>query len=424
MTTFTINKKQTSMKIKSILVALFAFTTAIAQNQQGITGDNWFNGWTNFKPKAVEYNQPTNILSGVIAENTTLSKRNVYVLMGTVYVSNNATLTIEPGTVIRGDYDTGGTLVITRGSKLIAEGKESDPIVFTSSKSTADRKAGDWGGVILYGDGPLNRHGGVISSIYDPNPLYNNFGGTNEKGSSGVLKYVRIEFAGKKIDAKTMLNGLTLGAVGSGTIVDHVQVSFAKDDAVEVIGGVVDINNFISFNNADDDFDFSMGIQCTVNNSIVIRSPFISDNTRSRCMEIDSYDKIENFDATKKKSVIKLNNVTMVSNEVNNQGLVKEAISLKSDSFLEMKDCVVAGFASFIALDDKYLADNNFKQIKISNTTVDSCTAVFTNEILSPVESVNNWFTANNKTLYITSKGIMNLFKNNDTKKKPDFRLN
>jgi len=277
--------------------------------------------------------------------------------------------------------------------------------------------------VILYGDGPLNRHGGVISSIYDPNPLYNNFGGTNEKGSSGILKYVRIEFAGKKIDAKTMLNGLTLGAVGSGTVVDHVQVSFAKDDAVEVIGGIVDINNFISFNNADDDFDFSMGIQCTVNNSIVIRSPFISDNTRSRCMEIDSYDKVENFDATKKKTVIKLNNVTMVSNEVNNQGLVKEAISLKSDSFLEMNNCVVAGFASFIALDDKYLSEPNFKQIKISNTTVDSCTAMFTNEILSPVDTVNNWFNANSKTLYVSSIGIMNLFKNNDTKKKPDFRL-
>lgn len=411
------------MKMRTIVFVLFAFTSAIAQTQQGITGDNWFNGWTNFKPKAVEYNQPTNILSGVIAENTTLSKRNVYVLIGTVYVSNNATLTIEPGTLIRGDFDTNGTLVITRGSKLIAEGKESDPIIFTSSKSTADRKAGDWGGVILYGDGPLNRHGGVISSIYDPNPLYNNFGGNNETGSSGILKYVRIEFAGKKIDAKTMLNGLTLGAVGSGTIVDHVQVSFAKDDAVEVIGGVVDLNNFISFNNADDDFDFSMGIQCTINNSIAIRSPFISDNTRSRCLEIDSYDKIENFDATKKKTVIKLNNVTLVSNEVNNQGLVKEAISLKSDAFLEMKNCVVAGFASFIALDDKYLSNDSYKLIKIGNSTVDSCTALFTNEILSPVDNVNAWFTSNAKTMYTSSIGIANLFQNNDTKKKPDFRL-
>jgi hypothetical protein len=411
------------MKIKAIVFTLFTFTFGLAQNQPGITGDNWFNGWTSFKPKTIEYGQPTNILNGVITENTTLSKRNVYVLMGTVYVHNNATLTIEPGTVIRGDHDTNGTLVITRGSKLVAEGTVSDPIVFTSSKSTAERKAGDWGGVILYGDGPLNRHGGVISSIYDPNPAYNNFGGTNEKGSSGILKYVRIEFAGKKIDAKTMLNGLTLGAVGSGTIVDHVQVSFAKDDAVEVIGGIVDLNNFISFNNADDDFDFSMGIQCTINNSIAIRSPFISDNTRSRCLEIDSYDKVENFDPNKKKTVIKLNNVTLVSNEVNNQGLVKEAISLKSDSFLEMKNCVVAGFASFMALDDKYLSDNNYKNIKIGNTMVDSCTAMFTNEILSPNSDVTLWFENNAKTLYSSNIGILNLFKNNDTKKKPDFRL-
>lgn len=425
MLTFTLDKLKTrpQMKMKMILLAVFAITVANAQNQLGITGENWMNGWTNFKPKTVEYDQPTHILNGVIAENTTLLKRNTYLLTGTVYVAKGVTLTIEPGTVIRGDFDTNGTLVVTKGARIVAEGKSTDPIVFTSSKSTADRKSGDWGGVILYGDAPLNRYGGVIASIYDPNPMYNNFGGNNEADDSGILKYVRIEFAGKKIDAKTMLNGLTLGAVGNKTIVEFVQVSFAKDDALEVIGGNFELNNIISFHNADDDFDFSMGIQCTMNNCIAIRSPYISDNTRSRCIELDSYDKVENFDAAKKKSVVKMNNVTLVSNGLNDQGLVKEAISVKADAFLEMNKCVVAGFSSFMALDDKLFSGDAYKQLKVYNTQIDTCKELFTNETLSKVDMVNDWFLQSKNLISVTNYGVDNLFKNNDIKKSPDFRL-
>ena len=410
------------MRIKFLLILLAACGAVNAQKVHGIYGDsNWFNGWTNFKPKQAEYNQPSQILTGVISENTTL-KKTTYLIMGTVYVANNVTLTIEPGAVLRGDHDSNGTLVITKGSRLVAEGTVTDPIVFTSSKGTADRKPGDWGGVILYGDAPLNRLGGVISSIYDPNPLYNVFGGNNENNDAGSLKYVRIEFAGKKLNEKLMLNGLTLGAVGKKTKIEYVQISFAKDDAIEIIGGNIDMNNIISFRNADDDFDYSMGTQGVLSNSIVIRSPFISDNTRSRCFEIDSYDKVENFDPTKKRTVLKLVNVTMLNNEENSMGLVKEAISLKSDSFLEVENCLVVGFASFMALDDKYLDADNFKKIKVYNNTADSCTALFTNENLFKNDTATNWFTQPDKLMNVSSIGIMSLFKNNDTKK-PDLRL-
>lgn len=412
------------MRKTFLLLLLTSVGVANAQKTPGIYGENnWFNGWTSFKPKTAEYAPATQILTGVIKENTTLSKRNTYLLMGTVYVPSGVTLTIEPGTVIRGDSDSTGTLTVVKGGKIIAEGTETDPIVFTSNKSASDRKAGDWGGIIIYGDAPLNRHGGLISSIYDTNPLYNVFGGNNENSDSGVLKYVRIEFAGKKIDAKTMLNGLTLGAVGKKTKVEFVQISFAKDDGIEIVGGNVDFNNIISYRNADDDFDFSMGIQSTVNNSIVIRSPFISDNTRSRAFEIDSYDKVENFDPTKKKTVIKLNNVTIVNNDDNSVGLVKEAISLKSDSFLEMNRCVVSGFASFVALDDKYLEADNFKKISIKECIADSCIEVFTNENLVKQDNVNNWFNMPSMSNTVSKVGLTNLFKSNDEKKKPDFRL-
>jgi hypothetical protein len=412
------------MKAKFLLLILSTFFVGNAQSKHGIVGEsNWFSGWTNFNPKKIEYDKPTNILNGVITENTTLSKRNTYVLMGMVYVANNAVLTIEPGTVIRGDFESCGSLVVTKGAKIIAEGTVTDPIIFTSNKSTSERKPGDWGGVMLMGDAPLNAFGGVLSSIYDPNPLYNTFGGNNENSDSGILKYVRIEFAGKKVREKVLLNGLTLAAVGNKTKVEYVQVSFSNDDSYEFVGGNANVSNLISFKANDDDFDLSFGVQSTINNTIAIRYPYTSDNTRSRCFEIDSYDKVANYDTTKKLTVVKLNNVTMVSNEVNEQGLVKEAISLKSDSFLEMNNCAVVGFASFMALDDKYLDGDNFKKIKVRNSTIDSCKEMFTNENLFKAENVNNWFNQKDKFVNTSSVGIDNLFMNNDIKKKPDFRI-
>lgn len=411
--------------MKKIIVGLFLICgfSVTAQKNQGITGDfNWFSNWTNFKPKTTEYAAPSRIINGEISENTTL-KKGTYSLVGSVYVVNGAVLTLEPGVVIRADSDSNATLIITKGCKLMAVGTETDPIVFTSAKSSFDRKSGDWGGVILYGDAPVNRWGGQVASIYDPNPKYNLFGGTNENGSSGVLKYVRIEFAGKKLNEKTMLNGLTLGAVGKGTKVEYVQISLAKDDGIEAVGGVFDMSNIISFQNADDDFDFSMGAQCTMSNSIAIRNPYISDNTRSRVFEIDSYDKLENFDPTKKKTYIKLNNVTMVSNEDNAMGLVKEAISLKYDSFLELDRCVVSGFASVVAFDDKYLEGQNYRLLKMKNSLFDSCQEIITNEALIRSEEPSDWFTSNDKMNFVSRVGLLELFKSNDVKKKPDFRL-
>ena len=148
--------------------------------------------------------------------------------MGTVHVANKATLTIEPGTVIRGDFATTGTLTVTRGSRIVAEGTETNPIVFTSNKPASERKPGDWGGVILMGDAPINRFGGISASFYEPNPIYNPFGGNNETGDTGILKYVRIEFAGKRLKGKYAFDALTLAGVGNMTKIENVQTSFSQ----------------------------------------------------------------------------------------------------------------------------------------------------------------------------------------------------
>ena len=418
-------KIKVAMKIKMLIVVLATLNIVTAQDNRGIVGaTNWFNGWTNFKPKTTEYPNVTQTLSGEIKVNTTLTKKNVYLLLGIVRVTNGATLTIEPGTIIRGDYDYLGTLIITKGSKIIAKGEENLPIVFTTNKSNSDRKSGTWGGIILMGDAPLNTKQGELSSLYDKNELHNSFGGKNETSDSGILKYVRIEYAGGKNDAKVALNGLTLAAVGSKTKIDHVQISFSGDDAVEMIGGNIDLNNIITYRNGDDDFDYSMGTQSNLQNSIAIRNPYISDNSRSRCLEIDSYDKIENFDPTKKKTLVKLTNVTLLNDETSSmQGLIKEAISLKTDSFIEMTKCVVAGFSSVMALDETYAAGYNYKVIKVYDSKIDSCTGMFTDEGLNKIQYIEDWFMRKDKLLDVTRIGINSLFISTDIKKGLDFRL-
>jgi len=179
-------------------IAIFVIAiTANAQQEKGIIGSsNWLSNWTEFKPGKVEYNVTNQILYGKITTNTTLQKRNTYLLQGPVYVTNNAVLTIEPGTVIKGDAETNGVLIIAKGSQLIAEGTETDPIVFTSNRPV--KKAGDWGGIVILGDAPMNRFGGTASLNYDLDPTQTIYGGTNPTASSGVLRFLRIEFAGKK----------------------------------------------------------------------------------------------------------------------------------------------------------------------------------------------------------------------------------
>ena len=192
------------MKKKLLLLVFFTFTILLkAQDTKGINGDtNWLNMWTNFNPKITSYNEASIIITGVITTNMTLKKENVYVLVGTVYVAPNVTLTIQPGTLIRCDTDTLTTLVITKGAKIIAKGTETDPIVFTSNKASGDRNPGDWGGVIILGDAPINKTGGVGILEFNLDPQKAIYGGENKDSDSGILKYVRIEFSGKKTATK------------------------------------------------------------------------------------------------------------------------------------------------------------------------------------------------------------------------------
>jgi hypothetical protein len=224
-------------------------------------------------------NEPINVpsittLSGNINVTTTLTSDKVWTLKGYVYVTDGAKLIIQPGTIIISDIAEKGALCIERGAQILAEGTATKPIIFTSGKPVGERSPGDWGGIVILGRAKTNRsseptiEGGIGRA----------FGGTNDADNSGILKYVRIEYAGIAALPNSEINALTLGAVGSGTVIEHVQTVYANDDAFEFFGGNVSPKNLYAFATADDDFDFDFGYTGTVSNSISKRDPQFVDN--------------------------------------------------------------------------------------------------------------------------------------------------
>lgn len=212
------------------------------------------------------------VITGVINENVELPKGK-YILKGYVYVNNRASIRFAPGTVIVGDTIQKGALIIEQNAKIFAEGTAEAPIVFTSGKAPGQRKPGDWGGIAIAGNAPTNRSTtpileGGINAVY---------GGPLANDNSGILKYVRIEFAGIAADPNSEINGLTLGGVGRGTIIENVQISYGNDDAFEFFGGTVNCKNLIAFATADDDFDFDFGYVGSIQFGVSLRDPLFVD---------------------------------------------------------------------------------------------------------------------------------------------------
>ena len=231
-------------------------------------------------------------LEGKISKDTALKAINTYILKGLVYMTNNATMTIEAGTTIKGDIITVGGLVITRGSKIVAQGSVDKPIIFTSN--SASPRSGDWAGIVLLGKSLTNSSfngtaglGEIEGGINDAagNGLY---GGADAADNSGVLSYVRIEYAGYAFLPDKEINSLTMGGVGSGTQLDHIQVSYAKDDAYEWFGGTVNAKYLIAYKTQDDDFDTDNGFSGKIQFGLVIRDSAIADISKSEAFESDN----------------------------------------------------------------------------------------------------------------------------------------
>ena len=227
----------------------------------------------------------TTTLSGNINTTITLTSDKTWTLKGYVYVTDGAKLIIQPGTIIVSDIAEKGALIIERGAQLIAEGTSTKPIVFTSGKAVGERTPGDWGGVVLLGRATTNR----TSEPTIEGGIGRPYGGTNDLDNSGILKYVRIEYAGIAAMPNSEINALTLGGVGSGTIIENVQTIYANDDAFEFFGGTVNAKNLYAYATADDDYDFDFGYRGSVSYSVSKRDPqFVDAGDAGNGVECDN----------------------------------------------------------------------------------------------------------------------------------------
>ncbi len=284
---------------KILLTALTALTITTAVGQAFFTPTSyrgafapaptnmWTDTWTEWDPQTKVY--PTvaaTTVTGNITTSTTWS--GVVLLSAQCFVKNNSTLTILPGTVILGDKAVSGAgLFITTGSKLIAVGTVSNPIVFTSNQAPGVRGLGDWGGVVLMGLAPNNSPAGTgtLSNPAGTNyveglPISSDtqYGGSNPNDNSGNLQYVRIEFGGYVYQPNKEINGLTFCAVGNATTIDYIQCSFTNDDSFEWFGGNVNCKHLVAYRGLDDDFDTDNGYSGYVQFCLGVRDPSISDN--------------------------------------------------------------------------------------------------------------------------------------------------
>lgn len=208
-----------------------------------------------------------------------------YLLQGTIFITNGATLTIDAGTQIFGDSGTPfSALIAARDGRLEAVGTASEPIVFTSANAEGDRATGDWAGVALLGSATINdgsdNEGSLQGNLegIDVTDARGVYGGDDDTSDCGHLEYVRIEFAGAELAPDKELNGLTLGGCGSDTTLSYVQVHRGKDDGIEFFGGTVGMDHVIISGASDDSLDFDEGWRGNVQFLVVHQFAGIGDN--------------------------------------------------------------------------------------------------------------------------------------------------
>ena len=226
-------------------------------------------------------------LMGVL-KTQTLDATKKYLIKGVVTIPDSAIVTIPAGTVLTGQKSSKGTLLVKPGGKLVAEGTAAKPIVFTSNQAIGEREQGDWGGIVMLGKANVNQNNPAIEGI-SPAANYGTFNSTaNNTDNSGILKYVRIEYAGIALTPNNETNALTMGAIGSGTTIDYVQVTYGGDDGFEWFGGVVNCSHLVSVASWDDDFDADFGFSGNVQFAVSVRDPFNADQSGSNGFEVDN----------------------------------------------------------------------------------------------------------------------------------------
>jgi hypothetical protein len=381
---------------KTVLLAA-AFVALIATSCRKIEMDG--GGSTVIAPPTTPGVQ-TIVLKGRIDKDTVLREGNNYILSGLVYIVNNATITVQPGVTVKGDY-TGAsvaTLVITRGAKIIADGTQEKPIVFTSNSPVP--RSGDWGGIVICGKAQVNTAftgtGGGAGILEVEGGINNSFGDglagggatPNNADNSGILRYVRIEYAGYAYQPDKEINSLTMAAVGSGTVIDYVQVTYAKDDAFEWFGGTVNCKHLIAYKTQDDDFDSDNGYSGKVQFGIVLRDSTIADISRSEAFESDN-DASGSINSPQTKAVF--SNLTLIGPRAtlanNGNSLYLAAAHIRRNTGVSIYNSVILGWPAGILIDARNgrAVESNIldSTIRFKNNTIAGCGNVNGTDVVS-----------------------------------------
>ncbi|RYY71600.1 MAG: hypothetical protein EOO13_02545 [Chitinophagaceae bacterium] len=304
-------------------------------------------------------------LQGRINADTILRKQNNYILKGPVYMVGNHTMTIEAGTIIKGSFSGSdvATLVITRGSRIVAQGAPTDPIVFTSA--SPNPQSGDWGGIVICGKAAINTAYNGTNGLYQVEGGIDNANGDGLAGSgdavaptpvnddsSGVLSYVRVQYAGYAFQPDKEINSVTLAGVGNKTVIDHVQVAYAKDDAFEWFGGTVNAKFLIAYKTQDDDFDTDNGFSGKIQFGLIMRDSLIADISKSESFESDNNS--SGGTVSPKTSAI-FSNITSIGpratlNNVGNSNFLAGA-QIRRNSSISIFNAIFAGWPTGIIID-------------------------------------------------------------------------
>ena len=378
---------------KKILLLLFAILIINSCSRDDSSGK------TNFKmqPTTADYTgfpAAVQTVSGTITTSTTWTSDKVWELDGQVDVAPGAILTIQPGTFIKGKEGTVSALIVLRGAKINAVGTEQNPIVFTSYKLLDNNPSttafpGEFGGIILLGNAPANVKKSIegISSL-DYKYKFGGDLGTNPADNSGILKYVRIEYAGYILAEGNEINGLTCAGVGSGTTIDHIQVSYSKDDAFEFFGGTVNASSLIAFAPSDDGLDFDNGYTGTITDAVVIVDQN-SIHSNSSGMPDSNGIELDNNAISEDptfgllpKTHPKLSNVSVYGiNNSYDAALYKYGARIRRGGEITLNNVVITGFTQGLVFD----VDTNAAWSAVNNSGFSGFTAAVT-----PTGSVNN----------------------------------
>lgn len=436
---------------KAILLSLslvFAGIVANAQNDPffekvnfvGAMGtSDWSKPWANFRPDTVNYPNVTTEVTEDIVTDTKWTADKVYHLTKIIYVKNGATITIEPGTVIRGansgntTSSAAGSLIITRGAKIYAVGTPDKPIVFTSDKAKGLRATGNWGGIVIYGKATQNVPTKLVNAgtpdeyketffeVFPASSLENYHGGNNDNDSSGVMRFVRVEFGGWYSELNKEINGFTFGSVGRKTRLDYLQASFTNDDSYEWFGGTVNHKFLIAYAGMDDDFDTDQGYRGKLQFLVGLRNPTASDylnTTGGSSRGFESDNNTDNITVAGNINPLPITapifcNVTL-QGPIPNEGNAKLNLPLnnkfsfgsinRTNSSLSCFNSIIVGYPIGVVQQhsdktnpkstySKAQADSiSFRNIVLSNN--DRAVGVMNNypTSLNPVYNLSNWF--------------------------------